>query len=263
MIEKIKKIVINAIEKAQPQSKPIDFTIFTKTVFLVIIASICLCCTQYFGRTLSLEWFLETFKLKVKFNNFFALNYKLICLMWWVCNVILFYLIVPVIIIKLIFKQSLSYYGLSFKNAFTSFKLYFICFVIVFPLVILCSYNKSFANYYPFYTVQTKSDIGTNFFIWEFFYLFQFFAVEFFFRGFLLHGTKKSLGIYSILLATIPYCMIHFNKPMPEAIASIFAGIILGFLSLKNNNIWLGVAIHICIALLMDLCALWQKGVLF
>ena len=62
---------------------------------------------------------------------------------------------------------------------------------------------------------------------------------------------------------TIPYCMIHFGKPMPEAIAAILAGIILGTLSLKSKNIWLGVLIHCSVALTMDLCSLWQKGMLF
>ena len=45
-------------------------------------------------------------------------------------------------------------------------------------------------------------------------------------------------------------------------IALIIAGIILGTLSLKSRSIWLGVAIHFSVAITMDICSLWQKGLL-
>jgi len=62
---------------------------------------------------------------------------------------------------------------------------------------------------------------------------------------------------------TIPYCMIHFGKPLPETLAAIIAGVVLGVLSLKINIIWLGVAIHFSVAITMDFCFLWQNGLLF
>jgi membrane protease YdiL (CAAX protease family) len=78
----------------------------------------------------------------------------------------------------------------------------------------------------------------------------------------MVHGLKKRFGFYSIIIMTIPYCMIHFGKPMPETIAAIFAGLILGTFSMKSNSIWLGIAIHYSVAITMDLSALWQKGLL-
>ena len=79
----------------------------------------------------------------------------------------------------------------------------------------------------------------------------------------MLHGNKKRFGFYSILVMTIPYCMIHFGKPLPETLAAIIAGVVLGVLSLKSNSIWLGVAIHFSVAITMDFCSLWQSGLLF
>ncbi len=78
----------------------------------------------------------------------------------------------------------------------------------------------------------------------------------------MIHGTKQVFGFYSVFVMTIPYCMIHFGKPMPETIAAIVAGIVLGVLSLKSRSIWMGVAIHYSVAITMDLCSLYQKGVL-
>ncbi len=57
---------------------------------------------------------------------------------------------------------------------------------------------------------------------------------------------------------TIPYCMIHFGKPMPEALGAIGAGVVLGLLSLKTRSIWLGAAIHIGVAWTMDALAIWH-----
>jgi membrane protease YdiL (CAAX protease family) len=96
--------------------------------------------------------------------------------------------------------------------------------------------------------------------MWQILYFVQFICVEFFFRGFLLHGLKQKFGYYSVFIMTIPYCMIHFGKPMPETFSAIIAGIILGTLSLKSNSIWLGVAIHYSVAITMDLAAIWQLG---
>jgi membrane protease YdiL (CAAX protease family) len=76
----------------------------------------------------------------------------------------------------------------------------------------------------------------------------------------MVHGLKEKFGFYSIFVMMVPYCMIHFQKPMPETIGAILAGIILGALSLKSRSIWLGVAIHYSVAITMDIAALYQKG---
>jgi membrane protease YdiL (CAAX protease family) len=175
---------------------------------------------------------------------------------------ILFYFVLPVLIIKLVFRQNLSEYGLSFRGAFKDYKLYVYMLIVMIPLVLFFSRTASFQMRYPFYDIQKGEPFYPNFIIWEVFYFLQFFALEFFFRGFMLHGTKQRFGFYSVFVMTIPYCMIHFGKPLPETIAAIIAGIVLGTLSLKSRSIWMGVAIHYSVAITMDLCAMYQKGLL-
>jgi membrane protease YdiL (CAAX protease family) len=75
----------------------------------------------------------------------------------------------------------------------------------------------------------------------------------------MVHSLKKQFGIYSIFIMMIPYCMIHFGKPMSETLGAIFAGIILGALSLKSNSIWLGVLLHFSVAIAMDCFALLHR----
>jgi len=194
----------------------------------------------------------------ISLQNYFP-NDRLFGLAYWVSVLLTFYLIIPLFIIKLIFKDKLSDYGLSPKGIFKSYKIYVVFFLFMVPLILFVSTTSSFQHKYPFYNPIGES-LWPNFIIWQMMYLSQFFALEFFFRGFMLHGIKKRFGFYSIWVMMIPYMMIHFQKPMPETIGAIFAGIILGALSLKSRSVWLGVAIHYSVAITMDIAALWQKG---
>jgi membrane protease YdiL (CAAX protease family) len=98
------------------------------------------------------------------------------------------------------------------------------------------------------------------FFSWECLYLLQFFGLEFFFRGFMIHGLKDKLGIYSVFVMTIPYCMIHFGKPLPECVGSIGAGLFLGMMSYKTGSVWMGAFLHMAVAISMDVLSLWHRG---
>ena len=186
-------------------------------------------------------------------------NKQLSDLACWVLVLCTFYFVVPVITIKLFFRESLSDYGLKWQGAFKDYWIYMVMLCVMIPLVAFFSTTASFQARYPFYDLAKGETLYPNFWIWEALYFCQFFALEFFFRGFMTHGLKKRFGFYSVFVMTIPYCMIHFGKPMPETIAAIAAGIVLGTLSLKSRSILLGVCIHYSVGLMMDLAALWHK----
>jgi membrane protease YdiL (CAAX protease family) len=131
------------------------------------------------------------------------------------------------------------------------------------PLTYLMSLTHGFEAKYPFLKVWNGEYWSRALLIWELVYGLQFFGLEFFFRGFLVHSLKPSLGGYSILAMTVPYTMIHWQKPPPEAFAAIAAGIFLGWISYRNGTIWLGVILHCTVAFSMDLFALHNKGLLF
>lgn len=177
----------------------------------------------------------------------------------WVLILCTFYFVLPVLVIKLFFKENLSDYGLKWKGAFKDYWIYLVMLGVMIPLVSFFSTTASFQEKYPFYDLSAGEKLFPNFWIWEALYFLQFFALEFFFRGFMVHGLKYRFGVYSVLVMTIPYCMIHFGKPLPETIAAIIAGLVLGILSLKTRSILLGVVIHYSVGLMMDLAALWQK----
>lgn len=185
-------------------------------------------------------------------------NYIFYHYLYWAISSVVFYLALPVIVILFYFKEDLSDYGWKRQNFFGYYKIYLIALLIILPLVFLASFSSSFRETYPFY-VPARDELFPKYFAWEFFYLIQFFALEFFFRGFMVHGLKKELGVLSVFIMTVPYCMIHFEKPLPECIGSIFAGIFLGLMSYKTQSVWMGSLMHAAVALAMNWLGLWHR----
>jgi len=187
-------------------------------------------------------------------------NNQLYRLIYWAGIIFTCYFIIPSLIVRFGFREKLSDYGLQWGTFFKDAWIYLVMLAIMFPLVYFASTTHSFQLRYPFYTPAEHESLWPNFWIWQITYLMQFFALEFFFRGFIVHGLKKYVGVYSIIIMTVPYCMIHFGKPMGEAFAAIFAGLALGMMSLKSRSVALGIFLHYSVAITMDMAALWQEG---
>ncbi len=236
-----------------------------RAVFALVYAAVGLTCITYFKNPDYLALILG----KTRFSAIGEdaarpVNNNLYGLIWWVFVSVTFYFVLPALCVKFVQKRPLSDIGLSFKLETGFAKLLVICIAIMLPIVYLMSLTAGFAAKYPFLKVYNGDPyFSTTLLIWELVYFFQFFGLEFFFRGFLLHSLKPSLGAYSILVMTVPYTMIHFQKPMPETFAAIFAGIFLGWISYKYGTIWLGLVLHCTVAFSMDILALYNKGLLF
>ncbi|MEO8041073.1 MAG: CPBP family intramembrane glutamic endopeptidase [Acidobacteriota bacterium] len=243
-----------------------DFSLLDrKAVFSLVYAAIGLTGIYYLKNQESVA----TFLTGTRFEHFGQLiahspDNNLMALGWWVGVVTVFYLAIPALCIKHLYGENLSDYGLNLRIEPGFAKLFAVAVAIMIPLVYLMSLTGSFAAKYPFLKIYNgESYLSTTLLIWELIYFVQFFGLEFFFRGFLVHSLKPALGIYSIFVMTVPYCMIHFGKPPAETLAAIGAGIFLGWLSYRNGNIWLGLLLHCTVAFSMDVLALYNKGQLF
>jgi membrane protease YdiL (CAAX protease family) len=175
--------------------------------------------------------------------------------LWWSGAKLFAYLIVPVLLIRG-FGGRLSDFGLSFRGAGRHLWIYGLLFAGVLPLVVVASSTAPFLRTYPFYRLAGRS--WFDFAAWELAYGASFVALEFFFRGFLLFSLRRAFGAYTVFVMIVPYCMIHFHKPIVEVLGAIFAGMILGGLSLATRSIWCGVAIHVSVAWSMDWLALYR-----
>jgi membrane protease YdiL (CAAX protease family) len=177
----------------------------------------------------------------------------------WGLGCFVVYLVIPSLICIFVLKKSPRSMGLTTRGYKEHFWIYALMFLPVGLCVIAVSYSESFQNTYPFYKNPTSM---TALLTWELAYALQFVSLEFFFRGFMIHGLKHRYGTAAIWIMVIPYCMIHFPKPAAETVGAIIAGTVLGVLSLRTGSILGGATIHIAVAWLMDTLSLWHKGLL-
>jgi membrane protease YdiL (CAAX protease family) len=180
---------------------------------------------------------------------------------WWVLSRVTGYVLIPFPLWKLLFPEdSLLDMGLRGRGFTKHLWIYGLCLAVVVPAMLLVSSQPDFGNYYPFYKLASRSwfDFG----IWETIYWLQFFALELFFRGWIVGALRKAMGAGAIFVMAVPYCMIHYGKPYLEAHGAIVAGIVLGSLALRTRSIYSGFLVHITVAFSMDFLALWRRGAL-
>ena len=183
---------------------------------------------------------------------------ELFRLAYWSAATFLLYFLLPALYVKGILREKLADYGLRTKGTLSHAWIYFSMYLAVLPFVVAVAFTEPFQRTYPFYN-NAGASIG-DFLAWELLYAAQFFSLEFFFRGFLIHGARSRFGYYAVLLSVVPYCMIHFGKPLPETLGAVIAGLVLGTISMFTRNIWLGVLIHVSVAVTMDLLSLTIQG---
>jgi membrane protease YdiL (CAAX protease family) len=184
-------------------------------------------------------------------------------LAFWAVVVISAYTIPAVLVIRFVLRDHVRDYGLRIKGILPHLRTYAILYAVAAPLIVAASFTASFQDRYPFFHPAAGHSLWPYLYAWWLLYWLQFCALEFFFRGFLLHGLAPRLGWAAIFAMALPYNMLHYGKPMPEALAAIVGGIVLGTLSLKTRSVWWGAALHISIALTMDVCALTHAGRIF
>ncbi|MET0285793.1 MAG: CPBP family intramembrane glutamic endopeptidase [Polyangiales bacterium] len=131
-------------------------------------------------------------------------------------------------------------------------------YALVLPALLVAALRPEFVRYYPFYRFAGRSWL--DLLGWELLYALHFVALEFFFRGWWLTQLRPRLGSLAVYVAMVPYCMIHFTKPLLEVVAAIPAGLVLGLLAMQARSIWGGALLHVAVAWTMDALALAQSG---
>ena len=182
--------------------------------------------------------------------------------LYWVSWGYLFYLVIPLAIVLFVFKESPARYGLRFYLTKRTALLYGGMILFMLPVLFWASSRASFLSTYPF-VKDLDSNLLRTMVIWEIAYVGRFICLEFFFRGYLLFGLEGKLGYGAVAVSTIPYGLIHFAKPFPEAMGALIAGAVLGYLALRTRTIIGGAIVHSGIAVSMDMLALWRRGLLF
>lgn len=178
--------------------------------------------------------------------------------MWWGISSLLWRVAIPFAIGWWVLGMRPRDLGLRFRGVGRHLPVYGAMFLVMLPVLIWASSFESFLRFYPFYDRAGQG--GTAFWIYEIGYALQFVGVEAFFRGFLTFGLARRFGLLAVLIMTVPYTMIHFAKPMPEAVAAIVAGLVLGYMALRSRSFVPGIGLHVGVALTMDFLVLARLG---
>ena len=173
---------------------------------------------------------------------------------WWAAWRVITYVVLPAIAIAAMPGEHILDYGLTTRGFTRHVRTYGALLLALLPLLVAASTLDAFQLKYPLYALAGRSAL--DFAAWEALYALQFLGLEFFFRGFMLHGLKRAIGAHAIWVMVVPYCMIHYGKPVPETLGAIVAGLVLGTVALRTGSIWLGVLIHCTVGLVMDVLCL-------
>ena len=176
--------------------------------------------------------------------------------LWWSAACLLCMVVLPIGAGLLAGARPRSL-GLKIKGTGREALTYLGLYALFFPVLWVVSGRAEFQETYPFFEPKGGA-LDQEFLIFQAAYCLQFFAVEFFFRGFMVLGLKPYLGWASVLVMLAPYCMIHYYKPMPEALGAVGAGIVLGALAFRSGTIIYGWFLHYGVALTMDMLSLYR-----
>ena len=220
-------------------------------IVLPVVVAFCLLA---FDRFAVQHRFIEYFAADLSQNGMAANDIQFYAQIWLSGLCLVLMVLVPVLYI-LAFPTK-SGWGLTHRLKFNDYAIYLILAAIMLPIIWIAAGLPSFQHIYPFYKPETLS----QWIIFELIYLTQFFCVEFFFRGPLLLRLNARFGLAAIGMMVVPYALLHIYKPFPEALGSIIAGFVLGYLAIKLRSIWPGVLLHCLVALSMDSFALLRSG---
>ena len=169
---------------------------------------------------------------------------------WWFGMQAVTGFVVPVLILLLLFRQRPREAGLSvgdWRFGLTITLLYL-------PLVIVGTWvlsdGAAFQRAYPHLGQAAQS--WTVFAIYEVMFLLYWIGWEYLWRGYVLFGTARTFGYYAIFIQTVPFALLHVNKPPEEAFLSVLGGVALGAVVWRCRSFWYAVPVHALQMLAID-----------
>ena len=154
----------------------------------------------------------------------------------------IFYFIIPVLIILLLFREPLSAYGFQLGDWKTGLMWTAVSCVIMAAILYFIARTPSMQAYYqaraPKETMRLIYITGVDLFGWEFMW-----------RGFMLFGLAQIIGPGpAILFQAVPFAFMHLGKPEIETLSTIFGGIGFGFIAWQSESFIYPFLIHWFIA---------------
>ena len=170
---------------------------------------------------------------------------------WWFAVQGVLGFLIPVAVLRGGFRQPWREMGLGGGDGrfATALALLYLPFVVAGTWVL--SNRPDFQANYPHYGPAAQN--WSLFWAYQALFLFYWMGWEYLWRGFVLFGSRRALGFWAVFVQTIPFAVMHAQKPWPEALLSVVGGLALGVLCWRAGAFWIAVPIHSAQMLLLDL----------
>ena len=146
---------------------------------------------------------------------------------------ILLYLVVPLLVILVVFRDAPGQYGFQVGDWKTGLGLTAGGIVLMTPLLWLVARAEPMRVYYQ----GALTGLPWNTFL-------DLFGWEFFFRGFLMFAFVRKFGPYAIWLQAVPFALAHIGKPEVETLSTIFGGFALGWMAYRTRSFLYPFVLH-------------------
>ncbi len=158
---------------------------------------------------------------------------------------------IPMLAVMLILRQEPSAFGFGLGDLRWSMRLAGVLYIGVLPFLVYASRLAGFQQYYP---IQKWAESSLYFFgYYELTYGMYLFCWEFFFRGFLLFGLSRTIGIVSVFVQAAAFGIMHLGKPPQEVLASFATGIVLGLVAYRSKSFVACFVVHWAAAVTFDI----------
>lgn len=233
---RVKEIIFG--KNTENQKDFVKYGLFGNSFYALILSAIIPTLHVYFG---SRVFFIKNFGHI--FTNQYALDYYSVLYLF--ASAFILMGVIPILVIKLIFKNSLTEYGLKIGNWKLGLKSVLILFPIILILFLIpAAYQREIREFYPLFR-PALNDLSILINIEIFRGIIYYSAWEFFFRGFVIFSLRQYVGDWiAILIQTIPSCLWHIGYPTGEILMSIPAGIMFGIIAIRTKSILYPFLLH-------------------
>lgn len=159
----------------------------------------------------------------------------------------LIWLVVPLAIVLLGFRDGPRRYGLTLGDARLGAALAGAGCVLMTPVVLWFATLPDVRAYYAISTAPIAEIVVTN--------ILDLTAAEFLLRGFLMFTLVRTIGPLGVLIAIMPFAFGHLGKPVLELLSTLVGGLAYGWLAWRTRSIVWGSIAHVYILSLVTLAA--------
>lgn len=179
------------------------------------------------GEKLNFDWKIVTVTIISTLLLMADYYYKITAYKYW--DRVILYLVIPLLIILILFRENPREYGFSFGDwklglIYTALGVLFMAPIIYF----LGSGDASMKSYYERFLPGLPWTTFLDLIGWEFF-----------FRGWILFAYVRKFGHEAIWLQAVPFALAHVSKPEIEALSTIFGGFAFGWVAYRTKSfVW-------------------------